>query len=370
MNKRVQITTTNGIVYDQRMNRVASTLHDMGCSVHWIGRKQKQQAAAEIPSTTFSHQLVACRFNSGFLFYLEYNLRLFLRLLFRRYDLGYAVDLDTLPAHACIYFLTGRKVIFDAHEWFTEVPELTNRRLVRGIWKMMERICMPAVEVGITVGPALADVFEKQWERKFAVVRNVPQQQREASKPWEIWWQEKKENPIILYQGALNVGRGLEAMIAAMPFLPEFTLELIGEGDLSESLREQAKKLGNKQVVFRGFIPPHDLPLYTRKALLGLNVSVNLGKSYYYSLNNKFFDYTQARLPQLVNPFPEYLRLLEQHGVGIVVENDPELLAQTIRQAYQHPEQIKRCYLACEAASQAWHWGNERETIKALSIWA
>jgi hypothetical protein len=53
-----------------------------------------------------------------------------------RYDAVCSVDLDTLPAgclsHAACA-ASGR--VFDAHEYFTEVPEVTGRPVVQWVWE-------------------------------------------------------------------------------------------------------------------------------------------------------------------------------------------------------------------------------------------
>ena len=47
---------------------------------------------------------------------------------------------------------------------------------------------------------------------------------------------------IILYQGVMNPGRGLEEMIAAMPFVESAILLIIGFGKVEEGLKELVKK--------------------------------------------------------------------------------------------------------------------------------
>ena len=100
---------------------------------------------------------------------------------------------------------------------------------------------------------------------------------------------------VITYQGALNEGRGLEHAIAAMQRIPDFTLRLIGEGDLSQQLRGQARDLQlASRVEFVGFILPENLRDMTSDAMVGLNLLDERSKSYYFSLANKFFDYMHA----------------------------------------------------------------------------
>ena len=78
-------------------------------------------------------------FSKGKFFYLEYNLRLFFYLMFQSFDILCAVDLDTILPNVLIGKLKGKLVIYDAHEYFTEVPELVDRKLEKSVWKWIER---------------------------------------------------------------------------------------------------------------------------------------------------------------------------------------------------------------------------------------
>jgi glycosyltransferase involved in cell wall biosynthesis len=202
----------------------------------------------------------------------------------------------------------------------------------------------------------VADAYQETTGIDVGVVMNAPplaaQRRHEAQKPH-----------VILYQGALNAGRGLEAMIDAMPKL-DLQLHIIGEGDLSAELRLRAIQLGvANKVKFLGWLPPEALPEHTAAAWLGLNVSENLGKSYYYSLNNKFFDYIHSGLPSLINPFPEYLRMLEKWKVGICAESNPESLVDAIRYLQGNPEIYRDMELACLEAAQELNWENAEKKL-------
>src|SRR5690606_1157602 len=74
-------------------------------------------------------------FNRSFLFYAEFNIRLFFYLLFNKADVLLANDLDALAANQLIGSLKNIPVVFDNHEYFTEVPEIQNKPLVKKIWK-------------------------------------------------------------------------------------------------------------------------------------------------------------------------------------------------------------------------------------------
>ena len=159
--------------------------------------------------------------------------------------------------------------------------------------------------------------------------------------------------PGLLYQGALNAGRGIETLLEAMQHLDNVQLWLAGEGDLSDALRRQAAALGlENKVRFLGYVKPDDLKTLTAQAWLGLNLLENRGLSYYYSLANKFFDCVQAEVPVLTMNFPEYRALNAEHEVAVLLD-DPA--------AYQ------RLQANCRVAREVWNWEREQEVL--LKVW-
>src|ERR1700760_2522883 len=94
MNKRIFCTVTNELNYDQRMIRICTSLAKAGYDSPLVGRSHKGSLPL-VPRLFRQHRL-RLFFKKGKLFYLEYNLRLFFFLLFRKMDCICAVDLDTI----------------------------------------------------------------------------------------------------------------------------------------------------------------------------------------------------------------------------------------------------------------------------------
>ena len=130
---------------------------------------------------------------------------------------------------------------------------------------------------------------------------------------------------MIIYQGALNIGRGLELIISTMQFLDEFVLIMAGEGDISLQLKELTKELGmDDRVEFAGRYQPDALYLITCSCDLGISLEEDRGLNYRYALPNKLFDYIQARIPVLCSDLPEMRQIVENYNVGISTgERDP-----------------------------------------------
>jgi glycosyltransferase involved in cell wall biosynthesis len=176
-------------------------------------------------------------------------------------------------------------------------------------------------------------------------------------------------NGYILYQGVLNEGRGLEALLDAMPQVSA-RLVICGEGDLSAELRARAERLGllaSGQVEFRGFVLPTELRTITQQASLGVMLLENRGLSYYYSLANKFFDYLHAGIPQLVVDFPEYRRLNDLYDVAEVVALTPDSLAAAINRLLRaDPARYQELAQNCRRARLELNWQREEQTLLAL----
>ena len=356
--KRIICTVTNDLTFDQRMQRICNTLAEAGYSITLVGRALP--TSLPLPERPWQQVRLRCRQHKGFAFYAEFNLRLFFFLLKTPFDAVAVTDTDTLLAGTLASLLRQKQRVFDAHEYFTEVPEVVHRPLVKTFWKMVERLCLPFYRYAYTVGPALAAIFTQQYGIPFAVVRNMPfQRQKQAGLP---------QKRILLYQGALNEGRGIETAIAAMPLLPdEFELHLAGEGDLSDRLRRLATGQ-EERIHFHGYIRPEALRALTDTAWIGINLLEHRGQSYYYSLANKFFDYVQARVPVVTMKFPEYAALQREFPVALLMDTlDATHLAQRLTALHQHPEEYLQMQSACDAAAGVWHWENEKKTL--LNVW-
>ncbi|MCB0662870.1 MAG: glycosyltransferase, partial [Saprospiraceae bacterium] len=170
--RHIICTVTNDLNYDQRMIRICSTLVQAGYKVTLIGRRRSDSRA--LKRQPFEQVRMNLFFKKGKLFYLEYNIRLFFYLLFHSFDLVNSVDLDSILPGLLAAKLKGKKVSYDAHEYFTEVPEVVERPLVQGIWKRVEAFAVPRIDFAYTVCQSIANEFSSKYNKAFEVVRNVP----------------------------------------------------------------------------------------------------------------------------------------------------------------------------------------------------
>ena len=356
--KTVIIGLTGHIFTDQRMTRIASALSSNGYVVRLYYRKFFKYRPVKTPvEVPFETVPVVCPANSGVLLYLIFNIQLFCKILFRRVDYLYAVDSDTLPAFTLLSIIRNKPLVFDSHEYFTEVPELKGATLKKRIWNAVTRAGVRRSRLCITVGPELAGVLSKVYGKHFTAIRNVPS----AIPLPEV---RKAEPPVILYQGALNAGRQLELLIQAMKDLPECKCILAGEGDLSRSLREMAQGMDN--VEFAGLMNPPDLRRLTLECFAGYNLLEPESLSYYYSLSNKYFDYMQAGVPSISSRLPEYLKLNAAHECGVCIDNTAEAITSTVRHWLNDKTHYRKLKENAIIAAQTLNWENEQKILLNL----
>ncbi len=330
--KSVYISVINDLVTDQRVGRVADLLIDQGMEVTCIGRRLK--GSPDLHGVRFKSRRYRMLFTKGPLFYGCFNARLLITLLFvKRPGLFISNDLDTLPATYTASRLRRVELIYDSHELFTQVPELIHRKRIQGIWKWIENHYVPRVKHAVTVSFPIATIYRRLYGTRFCVVRNMPLRKEAAiiDRGWK--GSQFKGKQLIIYQGALNMGRGLELMIKTMQYLDDAIFIIAGAGDIAHELGKMAEEMGlTHKVQFLGRLLPGQLVQVTMACDLGISLEEDLGLNYRYALPNKLFDYIQCRVPVLCSDLPEMKRIVRTYGVGVATpERDPLKLAGIVK---------------------------------------
>jgi len=352
-------TVTNDLTYDRRMDRICSTLVANGFKVSLVGRKLKNSTT--LRSTSYSGVRLKCWFNHGFLFYAEYNLRLFSWLLFKSYDVVCACDLDTALPVRWISKLRKKKSVLDAHEYFSEVPEITSRPRVKAVWEWIGKITIPGFQLRYTVGEKLAELMSERYAVPFHIIRNIAPIESLRFQPVDILQREK----IIFYQGALNIGRGLELLLEAMKQLPDWKLWLAGEGDIFNQLKDYAiqNKLEDR-LLFLGWVQPEDLAGLMAKAKIGINLRDKGSLNDYYSLPNKFFDALNAGLPSINMKYPEYERINNRYHCALLLDElAVDKIVESVHQIDLNPNLLVDLARGCILAAKDLTWEKEAEKL-------
>lgn len=358
---QICLSVTNDLVSDQRMYRIALSLVRTGAEVTLVGRKLGK--SLPIPERPYKTKRFKLLFNKSFLFYCEYNLRLFIFLIFSKFDAYVANDLDTLAANYLASVIRKKKLIFDSHEYFTELPELEGRWFARKIWLTLEKTILPRLKYSYTVCGSIANEYKNKYDIEMSVIRNVPTRQKlQDTNVSTLNFNGKK---IILYQGAVNIGRGVEQVMDVMKNFDDAVFVIIGNGDIKKDLLKKSKDNGlTEKVVFIDKVPFEQLPSYTIQADVGISLEENLGLNYYYSLPNKLFDYIQAGVPVLSTAFPEKEAIIKQYNIGLTIENlEPAILTEALQTILYDDQRIAEWKQNLIKAANELCWENEEQKL-------
>lgn len=361
---KILISVTNDLITDQRVSKVSNSLHNNGYDVLLIGCIRDKRKPINTTYKTFRFNLF---FKKKIVFFIEYNIRLLVTLIFKRKDILLCNDTDALPANYIASKLCRVPLVFDAHELYPEVPEVVNRPLVKSIWQKIEDLIFPHLKYTYTVCQSIADYYKNRYDITMKVVRNIPNQQNlmptsENQLPLISSLNNRK---LLLYQGAINTGRGIEWLINAMPYIDDSLLCICGDGYLLQDMKNLAEKKGvTDRVVFTGRIPFNELNQYTSKADLGFVLLENKGLSYYYSLPNRIFDYMKFGVPVLASNFPEIARIVSTHDTGKLISHyEPKYLAHVINEMLTEWNDKSKYVNRLNELSKMFSWENEEKIM-------
>ena len=244
MSKKLKaiVSVTNDLYTTNAFIRSAHSCMKKVMMCYWLDVERK--SSIDLPARDYSTKRMKLLFEKGALFYASYNIRLFLLLLFRKADVLVSNDLDTLLAnYMASKFKRDCELVYDSHEYFTEVPELIHRPRIQKIWLRIEQRIFPTLTKIYTVNESIAKIYSDLYTKDIKVVRNIS----------PLWHPEKLEDkatlgipentPLIILQGAgINIDRGAEEAIEAMQSV-DAVLMIVGSGDVIDQLKARVKKL-------------------------------------------------------------------------------------------------------------------------------
>src|SRR5205085_1270352 len=128
---------------------------------------------------------------------------------------------------------------------------------------------------------------------------------------------------IVLYQGWMAEGRGLENLVRAAPLLAgDAVVVLMGYGDYQAALARLAGAEGAGRVFFLPAVPQRDLLAYCASADVGIIPYQAVDLNNYFTSPNKLFDFIQAGAPIVGSDFPFLRQVIVTHDLGVVAKLD------------------------------------------------
>ena len=361
------VSVTNDLYTDQRVHKVCTFLIQQGYDVILVGRKRK--SSVELPARDYKTKRFKLLFETGAKFYAAYNLRLFFYLLFKKVDLLVSNDLDTLLGnYMATKFKAKTRLVYDSHEYFTEVPELINRPKVQRFRLKIERWIFPKLETVYTVNQSIADIYTTKYKKDVKVVRNISPlwEAKKLKSKKELGIPENKS--LIVLQGAgINIDRGAEEAVEAMQNI-NAVLMIVGDGDVVAQLKARVNELSlSKKVIFYGKKPYDVMMNYTHYADIGLTLDKSSNLNYKLSLPNKVFDYMHTSTPVVATNIKEVANVINTHKIGEVISDfTVELLTSTLKELLADKEKLDAYKQNCKDAAKVENWEIETSILAEI----
>ena len=361
--KKVILVHINHPALDQRLHKMSLTLHKNGYEVLQIGRKTSEKLP--LPKVPYKVEQIPVIFKTGKLAYAEFMTKLFFKLLFKKFDILCANDLDTLPPSFFATKIKRKPLVYDTHEFFTGSSSLVNRNFTRKIWEKIEDFFFPKLKTIITVNESVAQKYKIKYRKDLHIIYNYPSQSaRVNNSVKEI---KPDEEIKLIYQGRILHGRGISLMIEALKELPEnVKLYIYGSGEYLPEIEAKIKKLNlQDRALLKGAVPYDKLPHITAQTHIGFSIESAKVPNMKISTPNKLFDYLMQGLPVIVSKLPNHSKIVNENQVGIVLQNrTAQDIANAVKFFINNPEFYKRCSENALNASQTkFFWEKQEPTI-------
>jgi len=307
-------------------------------------------------------------------------LRLFGRAVRERADIYHFHDPELLPWGVLLQWVTGKAVIYDAHEYYPSkvlarpwIPAWL-RPLVGRLVYRLEPFFARALAGTIAADQLTSAALEQRGVHPVVTLYNYPRLDV-CAPPDSDHLSDLPAAPTLLFIGMLGPERGLWTMLDTVAWLREkhgLAARLIVVGDaklpgLVEQVEARTVELGiADSVSLEGYVPHDALATYLRQAHLGfMAYDPAICER---NIPTKMFEYMAAGLPIITTRANMTAFFLDQTPAGIMVDSQhPEAYAQAIVDLWSDPGRLREMARAGRRAFETrYHWESEEEKLLAL----
>ncbi len=305
---------------------------------------------------------------SSFLFYLKFNILLFISSLKKDFNICFAEDIYTLPVMYLVSRIKRAKIIYDSRELYGFLAGLKKKKFVQWLVSLIEKTLIKHVDLVLVTGLKDKEILSDLYKiSNILVLRNLPLLKKDFLK---IDLRNKFNIPsdklILVYQGVILDGRGLKILFDTLKDLNNFSLIILGGGEkinYYKKLSEDENLTG--KVYFAGKIIQEELLNYTASCDIGISIIEDISLSYHYALPNKLFEYIMAGIPVIVSKLPQMVKIINEFNTGWIVDlNVTGSLTQLLREIDLNRAYIDKLRQNCSTAREILCWENEFTNIK------
>jgi glycosyltransferase involved in cell wall biosynthesis len=334
-----------------------AALHEEGLDEHEVIDKGRSVWRARLKSRKWPRSLPI-----QLVKYMEFCMKVILYARRRNIKVINIHSLALLPLGVFLKWILGAKLVYDAHELETETYGMRGLRQV--IARHVERMLIKYASLIIVVGDGINDWYRDTYGlSNIVTVLNCPEfQEHRNTKRFHNELGIPEGEKIVLYQGGLVGGRGVEQLLKIFSEYGDdrHVLVLMGYGELESLIKEYVESHGN--VYFQEAVPPSVVLQYTASADVGISYIDNASLNDRFCLPNKLFEYIMAGLPVIVNNAPEMRRVVIENKIGIVLS---ELTPESLKQALDELARIDAGELKenIKNAASKFSWQNQERVM-------
>lgn len=300
--------------------------------------------------------------------YLEYAIQVCLLAKKEPAQVYHANDANTLPAAWLASKSNHAKLVYDAHELETgrNFRGSSIAGIYRTIWSFPEKIFIHKVHTIITVSPMIADELVRVYQVPTPhIIYNCPEK-ASLSHSNRIYRELKisANLNILLYQGNVTYGRGIEAFFNAVQLIDNAVGVVLGDGPALEMFRYRVHAGEWKRVFLTGKVPLIDLPSYTASSTIGIVLTQDTCLNHRLTLPNKLFEYIHAGLPVVCSNLPAMAQIINEYRIGVLVNpDDPASIANGIRSILGDSNFYEQLKSNAFKVTDIYNWQNESQKL-------
>jgi Glycosyltransferase len=238
-------------------------------------------------------------------------------------DVYHAHEPDSLQVAVNIKNKTGKKIIYDSHEYYPEAFSehfKYGRKAVQGILSAYERSLSEQADYIITVNELLENKF-KRYNNNVKILRNYPVLSGdEYIKTYE-------KMPVFIYIGGLTRDRGILKILQSIKKVKTRCKYIFIGGFDNNQFQQETKNyinenLSNIDIQFTGKIPHMQVFKYLKQADAGFTLLQPNNLRYVNSEPIKLFEYMMSKTAVIASDFPMLSKIINNSECGIAVQPD------------------------------------------------
>ncbi len=375
--KILSVIKTTGLIYDDRLRKEANSLQKLGCEYCILALEHENR---EIKSELWNHiktQTICLhsrrwfkRSKGLFLKTLEMYLKMSSEIWKRKPQVAWVHNMEMIGLVIYCLVLRGIKrintVVWDLHElpgeiWF-------DQRVFNGLLKLILNRCDNIIAANEERKDLMVECFSIE-EQKFIVMENWPDRKfKEVSAqnlPPEItgWL---RNRPYVLAQGGASPKRRLFELVEAVHNKEDLCLIVIGpfsKNDI-EKLRLKYPEL-DKFVLFTGFVPQMDMPIYIDNALFSAVFYQTDKENSRLCAPNRMYQALVRGVPVLTGLNPPMNKIVNRFKCGVSVEcSEINQMAKGITEIQKN---LKRYTEGAREASTHILWENQENKLLLIN---